>query len=182
MTNLNYQGIGPRIAAQIVDTIIILILYMLVGFAMAGSFSFDFTGEAAYPIIAASGLIVLLYFVLLEGLTGATIGKRLLKIKVVRVDGSPCGIGPAAIRTILRIIDGLPFLYIIGMILIARSPMKQRLGDRVARTVVIKVGETPVSSMPPAPAPSGTFCISCGAAMPSGVKFCPKCGAKRPGS
>ena len=177
MTSLNYQGIGPRIAALIVDTIIILIVYMLVGFAMAGSFSFDYTGAAAYPMIAASGLIMLLYFILLEGLTGATIGKRLLKIKVVRVDGSPCGIGPAVIRTLLRIIDGLPFFYIIGMILIARSPMKQRLGDRVAKTVVIKSGEAPVSSMPPAPAPSGAFCISCGAAMPSGVKFCPKCGA-----
>lgn len=130
MTSLNYQGIGPRIAAHIVDAIIIIILYMLVGFAMAGSFSFEYTGAAAYPLIAAGGLIGLLYFVLLEGLTGATIGKRLVKIKVVREDGSPCGIGPAVIRTILRVIDGLPFLYIIGMILIARSPRKQRLGDR----------------------------------------------------
>jgi len=115
-----------------------LIIYMLVGFAMAGSFSFDYTGTAAYPLMAASALIGLLYFVLLEGLTGATIGKRLLKIKVVRQDGAPCGIGPALMRTILRIIDVLPFLYIIGMILIARSPLKQRLGDRVAKTIVVK--------------------------------------------
>ncbi len=69
---------------------------------------------------------------------GATLGKKVVKIKVVKEDGSACGIGPAFVRTLLRIIDGLPFLYIIGMVLIARSDKKQRLGDRVAKTVVVK--------------------------------------------
>jgi uncharacterized RDD family membrane protein YckC len=79
-----------------------------------------------------------LYYILLEGLRGATLGKKLVKIKVVREDGSACGLGPAFVRNILRIIDELPFLYIIGMILISRSNKKQRLGDRLAKTVVVK--------------------------------------------
>jgi uncharacterized RDD family membrane protein YckC len=62
-----------------------------------------------------------------------------LKLKVVQEDGKPCGFGSEAVRTILRIIDGLPFLYIIGMIFISRSDKKQRLGDKLAKTVVVKV-------------------------------------------
>lgn len=61
-----------------------------------------------------------------------------MKMKVVREDGSPCRLGPSVIRNILRIVDILPFLYIVGMVLIARSGKKQRLGDRVAHTVVVR--------------------------------------------
>lgn len=138
MSNLRYQGIGPRLVAQIVDTVVLVVLFLLVGFVLSGSFTFEYQGEAAYPFLSAYGLIVLLYFAILEGTMGATFGKKLVKIKVVREDGSACGIGPAFVRSLLRIIDGLPFLYIIGMVLIARSDKKQRLGDRLAKTVVIK--------------------------------------------
>ncbi|MGA2971096.1 MAG: RDD family protein [Candidatus Bathyarchaeia archaeon] len=138
MSNLSYQGIGPRLIAQVIDTVVLIVLFLLVGFALSGSFTFEYQGEAAYPFLSAYGLIVLLYFAILEGTMGATLGKKLVKIKVVREDGSACGIGPAFVRTLLRIIDGLPFLYIIGMVLIARSDKKQRLGDRLAKTVVVK--------------------------------------------
>ena len=138
MTAMNYQGIGPRLVAQIVDSAVLLILFFLVGFVMSGSFTFEYQGEAAYPFIAVYVVVAFSYYILLEGLTGATVGKRLLKLKVVREDGSACGIGPALVRNILRIIDELPFLYILGMILISRSSKKQRLGDRFAKTIVIK--------------------------------------------
>lgn len=138
MSTLSYQGIGPRLVAQVVDTVVLIVLFLLVGFALSGSFTFEYQGEAAYPFLSAYGLIVLLYFAILEGTMGATFGKKLVKIKVVREDGSSCGIRPAFVRTLLRIIDGLPFLYIIGMVLIARSDKKQRLGDRLAKTVVVK--------------------------------------------
>lgn len=138
MTVTNYQGIGPRFVAQVVDAVVLLILFFLVGFVMSGSFTFEYQGEAAYPFIAVYVLVAFLYYILLEGLTGATLGKKLVKIKVVRENGSPCGLGPALVRNILRIVDELPFLYIIGMILISRSNRKQRLGDRLAKTVVVK--------------------------------------------
>jgi uncharacterized RDD family membrane protein YckC len=78
-----------------------------------------------------------LYFTLLEGRYGQTIGKMALNIKVVReADGAPIDYGEAAIRTILRIIDGL-FDYLVGAIFIWTSEEKQRLGDRVAYTVVV---------------------------------------------
>lgn len=138
MSKLDYQGIGPRFGAQVVDAIILIVLFFVIGFAMSGSFNFQYSGPDAYPFIGAYGIVAFLYFVVLEGSMGATVGKKLLKLKVVREDGSVCGFGPAFIRNILRIIDELPFLYIIGMILISRSDKKQRLGDRLGKTVVVK--------------------------------------------
>jgi uncharacterized RDD family membrane protein YckC len=77
------------------------------------------------------------YFALMEGSRGQTIGKMITKIKVVREDGRPIDMNQALVRNILRIIDGL-FAYLIGAILIWRSDKKQRLGDSVAKTVVVK--------------------------------------------
>ena len=138
MAKLDYQGIGPRLAAQVVDFFVLLVLYFLLGYAMSGAFTFQYSGAAAFPFLGSYLLIFLLYYIVLEGSMGQTIGKKLLKIKVVRENGEACGFGPAIIRTILRLVDALPLLYIIGMILISRSDKKQRLGDCVAKTVVVK--------------------------------------------
>jgi hypothetical protein len=62
MSNPSYQGIGPRLVAQIVDTVVLSVLFLLVGFALSGSFTFEYQGEAAYPFLSAYGLTVLLYF------------------------------------------------------------------------------------------------------------------------
>ncbi len=64
-----------------------------------------------------------------------------VKIKVVReTDGAPIDYSEAAVRTILRFLDLIPYIipYLLGAILIWSSEEKQRLGDRVAHTVVIK--------------------------------------------
>jgi uncharacterized RDD family membrane protein YckC len=58
-------------------------------------------------------------------------------IKVVREDGGKINMTQAFLRTILRVIDGL-LAYLIGAILIWRSDKKQRLGDSIAKTVVVK--------------------------------------------
>ena len=185
---LNYQGIGPRLAAQIIDGIILFILYFIVGGLMFGSFTFQVYGDQAYSFMAVYFLLTFLYFTILEGISGATVGKRLVKIKVVREDGSMCSLGTALTRNILRIIDALPFLYILGMVLIARSDRKQRLGDRLAKTVVVKSGQVPMMSPPPpptyAPATSQTssyskFCISCGAELKQDATFCGRCGTRQ---
>ena len=185
---LNYQGIGPRLAAQVIDGIILLILYFIVGGLMFGSFTFQVYGDQAYSFMAVYFLLTFLYFTILEGISGATVGKSLVKIKVVREDGSMCSFGTALIRNILRIVDALPFLYILGMVLIARSDKKQRLGDRLAKTVVVKSGQVPMMPPPPpptyAPATSQTssyskFCISCGAELKQDTTFCGRCGTRQ---
>ena len=79
------------------------------------------------------------YFTLLEGNRGQTLGKMLLGIKVVREDnGEVPGLGAAAIRTVLRLIDVLPFAYLVGYISILITSRNQRLGDMAANTLVVR--------------------------------------------
>lgn len=139
---------GPRIAAQLADTVVISVLYILVsmaGTALVGgayAFNFRFTGfEALYALggyLLGLVLVFFLYFIILEGRSGQTVGKRLMSIKVVREDGSSCGYGPATVRNLARIIDVLPFLYLLGFIVIIRSDKRQRLGDIIAKTIVVR--------------------------------------------
>jgi uncharacterized RDD family membrane protein YckC len=77
------------------------------------------------------------YYTYLEGTRGQTIGKMITKIKVVREDGRPIDMEQAFKRNILRVIDGF-VAYLIGAVLIWRSDKQQRLGDTVAKTVVVK--------------------------------------------
>ena len=176
MSSLNYQGIGPRLVAQIIDGIILMIINWMLAAAMFGGFTFEVFGFAALSFMGVGMLLFLAYFIVLEGMFGATVGKMVVKLKVVREDGSACGIGPAVIRNVLRIVDALPFFYLIGLILISRSDKKQRLGDSIAKTVVVKSSQAqPIA----APAPAREFCTNCGAEVPGGTKFCPKCGAKQ---
>jgi uncharacterized RDD family membrane protein YckC len=185
MAGLNYQGIGPRLVAQIVDGIVLIILYFVLAAAMFGSFTFGVYGAAAGSFTGVYLLIFFLYYIVLEGALGATVGKMVAKIKVVREDGSPCGFGPAVVRNVLRVIDALPFLYIIGIILVSRSDRKQRLGDRVAKTVVVKSSQAlsvpvpPQAPSVPPPPQAKTFCTNCGAELYGSPGYCPKCGAKQ---
>ena len=88
MSNLNYQGIGSRLAAQIVDLIVLGVLCLILGTLMFGGPGFEVVGAEAAAFIGIFGLISFLYFIVLEGVKGATVGKMLMKIKVVKEDGA----------------------------------------------------------------------------------------------
>lgn len=81
----------------------------------------------------------LLYYFAFEPAGGRTLGKRALGLRVVSADGSRAGPGLVAIRTLLRIVDSLPFLYLLGFIVVlATGQRRQRLGDLASRTQVIR--------------------------------------------
>ena len=125
---LQYVGVGMRFLALLIDGIIIG--------AVGGLLSFIFRNA---PGLSGSliGLLAIAYFIVMEATQGATVGKMALGLRVVKMDGSPISWSESVIRNLLRIIDGL-FVYLVGAILIWTSPLKQRLGDRVANTVVIR--------------------------------------------
>ncbi len=82
------------------------------------------------------------YFVLQEGITGGrTIGKRILKMRVIRLDGGPAGWREALIREVFRFVDFFPAWYFVGILYMVFSTHLQRAGDRVAGTVVIYEGK-----------------------------------------
>jgi uncharacterized RDD family membrane protein YckC len=91
------------------------------------------------PLCIAFLAIMLLYFVFLEGLTSVTFGKWVVGIRVVRVSGGKPGLIKGLLRNVLRIVDGLPAVCILGIILISTSAEKARFGDRIAKTRVIRV-------------------------------------------
>lgn len=132
---LEYQGVGIRFVSILIDSIILGIINGIVGVAL-GVFSRR-PGEVPVDWWLISFIIFIAYYTYLEGSKGQTIGKMITKIKVVQEDGRPIDMSQAFIRNILRIIDGL-IAYLIGAILIWRSDKKQRLGDRIAKTVVVR--------------------------------------------
>ena len=90
------------------------------------------------PLCMIFLLVMFLYFVLLEGLAGGTAGKRFLGLRVVGSDGPEVGLRRSLLRNVLRVVDSLPFLGILGAILITRSDEKARFGDSVAGTRVVR--------------------------------------------
>ncbi len=123
------MGVGPRFLAVLIDTIILAIVSGLLGVGLGPHQPGASSG--------LSGLIFFVYYIVMEATQGATLGKMALGLRVVRVDGAPISWSESVIRNLLRIVDCLVF-YILGAILIWTSPLKQRLGDKVAHTVVVK--------------------------------------------
>ena len=139
-TGANVHVTGRRVLATLVDGVLLGILFALMSM-LFGSTSAQ-GGQASASLNGLPFLIYLVlvfaYYTLMEGYLGQTVGKMLLGIKVVREDaGEVPGLGGAAIRTALRIIDGL-FLYLVAFIAVLASGKNQRLGDMVAHTLVVR--------------------------------------------
>jgi len=131
--------IGARMGAQIVDTIMLLvILYVpILLFGGLGS-SGSNTGGLALIGFLIGGVGAFFYHFLLEGYwKGQTVGKRLFGVKVVKENGEECDYGSAFVRNLLEIIDGFLY-YLVGFIAMAVSDKRQRIGDRLAGTVVVR--------------------------------------------
>ena len=80
-------------------------------------------------------------FVILQGLTGRTIGKLLARICTVDAAGRPCGIGRATVRWLFLVVDAFPYFVpmLVGFIVTVSSRNRQRVGDLVAKTWVVSV-------------------------------------------
>jgi uncharacterized RDD family membrane protein YckC len=75
---------------------------------------------------------------MLEGYLSQTVGKMAVGIRVVaETTGQVPGSTAAAIRTVLRLVDGL-FRYAVAFVTVLVSATRQRLGDMAARTLVVK--------------------------------------------
>ncbi len=135
--SLNFQGIGIRLLAQAIDFIVWFIIF---GYLIA--LIFGQTTQGGFMLSGFPALLDILlafaYFIILESLAGATVGKMVIKLMVVNEDGSKASMKAIIIRNLMRIVDFLPFGYIVGMISMGKSSCKQRVGDKIAHTVVVK--------------------------------------------
>lgn len=133
--------LGLRIAAAVIDLVllagILAILSVAVGQVSVGggSFSVYLTGTWAVVFL----VLALGYYFVLEAWAGQTVGKRLLGLRVLSAGGARPSVRAVAGRTLLRLVDWLPFLYLAGFItMLATGTRRQRIGDLAARTAVAR--------------------------------------------
>lgn len=142
---LPIAGLGSRAMAYAVDVAI------LGSVGLAAYFALTFwVPDPVNAVLELSGLARTLgmfgvffglwvYWTLLEVTwNGQTIGKRLLRIRVVRGDGSAVTIFASAVRNLLRVVDFLPACYPAGLVTMLIDKRHRRLGDLVAGTVLVR--------------------------------------------
>jgi uncharacterized RDD family membrane protein YckC len=170
---MHFASLGFRFAAIAVDTVV-LFLALVVVFsiataagvldvndpALSGGFSLDRTAPAWLYLVTYG--LVFVYYVLFEALTRASVGKLVFGMRVAMDDGSrPTGVAIVA-RNLVRLPEIL-FWYVPSGISCLASTSNKRLGDLVAKTVVLRRGAAPASAAfstprtpaarPPAPGP-----------------------------
>jgi len=130
---MEYEHSHRRAIAMLIDMFLLIPVYFIVG-------KFAGDGEVTESLTAiASTLIFIAYMTWVEGTYGQSLGKRVVGIKVIMENGEKCTLKAALIRNLLRIIDALPNLYIVGILVITFTKKRQRIGDLAAKTVVIRI-------------------------------------------
>jgi uncharacterized RDD family membrane protein YckC len=148
---LEVANVGSRTLAILADLgfcgILLLTVYLLLTLFEHAA------GDDAMTRLSSHLLTILLlvlvfaaqwvYFGLFEWLwNGQTPGKRLLHLRVIKVDGTPVSWIDVLLRNLSRPIDAFGPMGLIGLLMIFVTPRAQRLGDLMARTLVIH--ETPI--------------------------------------
>jgi uncharacterized RDD family membrane protein YckC len=87
----------------------------------------------------------LLYTGVLPGVTGWTAGKLAAGVRLAGADGRPPGAGKGIVRALFWFADGFPYFVpgLIGFCVALASPRRQRVGDQVATTFVVRAGTVP---------------------------------------
>ena|SRR5688572_24126244 len=90
-------------------------------------------GVEALPLV----IFWFLYFPVMEGVTGQTLGKKIMGIRVIMLSGSDITIWRSFVRRIFDAVD-LMFFGIVGLLVINSSDKRQRVGDLIAKTIVVE--------------------------------------------
>ena len=141
--SLPLAGPVTRCLAWIIDMCAISALTGFVNKIIGGlvQFSPDVSGGLT---IVAYFVISILYGISLEWIwRGQTVGKRLLRLRVVDGEGLRLQPSQVILRNLMRFVDMLPALYLVGGVTTLCNAYGQRLGDLAANTVVIRNEETP---------------------------------------
>jgi len=130
---------GPitRFLAWSIDCLAILVFNKLltVLLSMMGIFSRDLAVAATtlgyFVVSIGYGMTLEWYW------NGQTLGKRLLRLRVNDINGLQLQFSQIVVRNLLRFVDSLPILYLVGGLTCLVSRRAQRLGDIVANTIVV---------------------------------------------
>jgi uncharacterized RDD family membrane protein YckC len=140
--NFTAASIGHRILAFGVD-LLIIIAYLTSAFALLNysGLSQILSGMDGWSQMAVQSLLflpVMFYSLIFETFfEGQSLGKKLVRIKVVKIEGYQASFGDYLIRWLFRMVDIVISSGVIGLISIVMSKKTQRLGDMAAGTSVI---------------------------------------------
>src|SRR3954447_2866871 len=171
------QVVGRRVAAFIIDGLILAAISAIGWFALTKSVGSggcigggveingkcrgftDGGNRTIWILINTLASVGILW--VMQGITGKTPGKAMMGIQVVNAEGQPPGVGRAALRSILWIIDDFPYIIplLTGFITALTSQRNQRVGDMVASTFVVdkNFAGQPAGQLAGAPAAPGGY-------------------------
>eukprot|EP00913_Durusdinium_trenchii_P008831 g8297.t1 len=137
---LNYQLAGPsvRSIAYIIDFFVRMGILFVLSMILAMTVGWVSTGAMVGLLLVVVFALEWGYYVVCEVFfQGRTIGKRAMGLRVIQERGYPITFWSSALRNVLRAADSWPTAYGVGLISMMLSKKLQRVGDIVARTVVI---------------------------------------------
>ena len=143
--NINFKiaDLGSRIGAYVVDLIMKFCYHLFISRAVIdriGMSELTWDNWSVMSIYIIFYLPVIFYSLVQETLMdGQTIGKKLLSIKVVKIDGYQASFTDYLIRWVFRLIDVTGTMCVAGGISILVSKIHQRIGDIAAGTAVISL-------------------------------------------
>jgi len=120
-----------RIGAAVVDLLTSSALGAALGFGVAIQL------DSSIGVYLGLPLGLLGYYIVLEGVTGQTLGKRLTGVAVISETGDPITFRQSLVRNLFRFVDGV-FSYGLGLVVLLLSKDFQRVGDHAANTLVVR--------------------------------------------
>jgi uncharacterized RDD family membrane protein YckC len=163
--------LGDRSIAAIIDMVaMFLVPFPVIGMWLSTQFGgvtssgFQLEGAPGALAIVLVATVDFAYLWLFEGLFGTTLGKLVMGLGVRRTTGSRPGLGRSLIRNLLRAIDGIG-VYLVGFVIALTSPLHQRLGDRIAGTVVVNGAAAPRTRIAAAATVVCAIALSLGASL-----------------
>ena len=130
---------GPRLAAGLIDALLIAAVFVMIGFAMRGA--------PLPPLFLVAGRLAIAAYLLLRDVTGASFGKRRKRLLVAAADGGRAAPGSLVLRNVTFAIAplsaGIPVATLLAWVLVAAEVVlvalgRPRLGDLLAQTQVVE--------------------------------------------
>jgi len=140
--DIDYEvaGLGERIVARLIDLAIFFLILILGTFVGDLANWFTNSGISTVIVVIIYASLFVFYDLIFEiFMNGQSVGKRIMKIKVISLDGGQPRVGQYFMRWLFRIVDFLlTWPGLVALIAAAVSEKTQRVGDMVAGTILIR--------------------------------------------